>query len=111
VEPDETRRQINLSSSWVTQCARQVRRALDIAVENSEIIKTVRRVFPAADKTTRRISAILQHVGLSAVSERLAKWCRTSARTGSNAWVLDNARDTTDFSGSCHLWFRLQNFR
>lgn len=82
------------------QCARRSPdEALPIEVEN-ELIKAVRRVFAQPDLASRRISAILQHVGEnSAVGERLAKWCRTTTRNGSNAWVLDNANDTTNFSG------------
>ena len=85
----------------VMQCARRSHdEVLAIDVEN-EIIKAVRRVFAQPDKASRRISAILQHVGEnSAVGERLAKWCRTATRQGSNAWVLDNAQDTTDFTGA-----------
>ena len=98
-EPTEST--VKFVEQLVMQCARRSPdEALPIEVEN-EIIKAVRRVFAQPDKASRRISAILQHVGEnSAVGERLAKWCRTATRKGSNAWVLDNAQDTTDFCGS-----------
>lgn len=97
-EPTESA--VKFVEQLVMQCARRSPdEALAIEVEN-EIIKAVRRVFAQPDKASRRISAILQHVGEnSAVGERLAKWCRTATRKGSNAWVLDNAQDTTDFCG------------
>lgn len=97
-EPTEST--VKFVEQLVMQCARRgPDEVLPIEVEN-EIIKAVRRVFSQPDKSTRRISAILQHVGEnSAVGERLAKWCRTATRKGSNSWVLDNAQDTTDFSG------------
>lgn len=97
-EPTESN--VKFVEQLVMQCARRgADESLPIEVEN-EIIKAVRRVFAQPDKNTRRISAILQHVGEnSAVGERLAKWCRTATRRGSNAWVLDNAQDTTDFTG------------
>lgn len=84
----------------VMQCAkREGEDALPIEIENG-LITAVRRVFSQPDKATRRISAILQHVGAnSPIGERLGKWCRTDVRIGTNAWVLDNAQDTTDFSG------------
>ncbi|MFX7922731.1 hypothetical protein ABTK16_20515, partial [Acinetobacter baumannii] len=73
--------------------------------------RAVRRVFDQPDKASRRISAILQHVGEnSPVGERLAKWCRTATRKGSNAWVLDNAIDTTDFSGHSIFAFDYTEF-
>jgi type IV secretion system protein VirB4 len=83
----------------VMDCARRSPdEALTTPVENG-IIEAVGRVFLQPDKSTRRISAILQHVGEnSEIGERLAKWCRTQTRVGANAWVLDNAHDTTDFS-------------
>lgn len=95
----------------VMQCARRgPDDVLPIELEN-EIIKAVRRVFAQPDKSTRRISAILQHVGEnSAVGERLAKWCRTATRKGTNAWVLDNAQDTTDFSGHAIFAFDYTEF-
>lgn len=102
---------IKFVEQLVMQCARRSPgEALDIAVEN-EIIKATRRVFQQPDISSRRISAILQHVGEnSAVGERLAKWCRTSTRVGSNAWVLDNARDTTDFTGHSIFGFDYTEF-
>lgn len=91
---------IKFVEKLVIQCAlRANESALPIDVENG-IILAVRRVFEQPEKSTRRISAILQHVGAnSPIGERLAKWCRTAGRIGSNAWVLDNAQDTTNFSG------------
>lgn len=44
------------------------------------------------------------------MGERLAKWCRTKTRMGSNAWVLDNAIDTTDFSGYSIFGFDYTQF-
>jgi type IV secretion system protein VirB4 len=95
----------------VMQCARRSPgEALPIEIEN-EIIKAVRRVFSQPEKASRRISAILQHIGEnSAVGERLAKWCRTATRKGSNAWVLDNAQDTTDFTGHSIFAFDYTEF-
>jgi type IV secretion system protein VirB4 len=83
----------------VMQCARRdPDEQLKVDVENG-IIQATRRVFMQPDRATRRISAILQHVGEnSEIGERLAKWCRTANRIGTNAWVFDNAVDTTDFS-------------
>jgi len=108
-EPTESN--INFTEQLVMQCARRSPdEALAIEVEN-EIIKAVRRVFAQPEKATRRISAILQHVGEnSAVGERLAKWCRTATRKGSNAWVLDNAQDTTDFSAGAIFGFDYTEF-
>lgn len=108
-EPTEST--IKFVEQLVMQCARRSpHEALAIEIEN-EIIKAVRRVFAQPDKASRRISAILQHVGEnSAVGERLAKWCRTATRRGSNAWVLDNAQDTTDFSGHSIFGFDYTEF-
>lgn len=88
----------------VMQCAKRAPdEVLQIDVEN-KIIMAVRAVFNQPDKNTRRISAILQHVGAnSAVGDRLSKWCRTVGRDGSNAWVLDNAQDATNFDG-CNIF-------
>lgn len=98
-EPTEST--VKFVEQLVMQCARRSPdEALAIEVEN-EIIAAVRRVFAQPDRKTRRISAILQHVGQDGpVGERLQKWCRTTSRTGSNAWVLDNAQDTTNFDGA-----------
>lgn len=95
----------------VMQCARRKPdEALPIEVEN-QIILAVRRVFAQPERSARRISAILQIVGEnSAVGERLAKWCRTATRVGSNAWVLDNAKDTTDFEGHSIFGFDYTEF-
>ena len=95
----------------VLQCARRSPdESLDIGIEN-DIIKAVRRVFEQPEKSSRRISAILQHVGEnSPVGERLAKWCRTATRLGTNAWVLDNAQDTTDFSDNSIFGFDYTDF-
>jgi type IV secretion system protein VirB4 len=108
-EPTEST--VKFVEQLVMQCARRSPdEALAIEVEN-EIIKAVRRVFLQPDRSSRRISAILQHVGEnSAVGERLAKWCRTATRKGSNAWVLDNAQDTTDFSGRSIFAFDYTEF-
>lgn len=108
---EPTERTIKFVEQLVMQCARRSPdEALPIEVEN-EIIKAVRRVFAQPDKSSRRISAILQHVGEnSSVGERLAKWCRTMTRKGSNAWVLDNAQDTTNFSGSSIFGFDYTEF-
>jgi type IV secretion system protein VirB4 len=90
---------IKFVQQLVMQCARRSPdEVLGIDVENG-IIQAVGRVFLQPDKSTRRISAVLQHVGEnSLIGERLAKWCRTDNRVGTNSWVLDNAVDTTDFS-------------
>lgn len=95
----------------VMQCARRSPdEVLDIEVENG-IILAVRRVFLQPDITSRRISAILQHVGEnSKIGERLGKWCRTTTRIGTNAWVFDNAQDTTDFSGNSIFGFDYTEF-
>lgn len=95
---------IKFVEKLVMQCAkRSPDEALPIDIEN-KIIMAVRAVFQQPDKSTRRISAILQHVGAnSPVGERLAKWCRTLGRDGSNAWVLDNAQDVTNFDG-CNIF-------
>ncbi|RRS01167.1 VirB4 family type IV secretion/conjugal transfer ATPase [Aquabacterium soli] len=96
-----TESNIKFTEQLVMQCARRSpNEALPIEVEN-QIITSVRRVFSLPAKEARRISAIMQLVGEnSEVGQRLAKWCRTQTRQGANAWVLDNAVDTTDFSGS-----------
>jgi type IV secretion system protein VirB4 len=108
-EPNENN--IKFVEQLVMQCARRAPgEALPIEIEN-EIIKAVRRVFAQPEKTTRRISAILQHVGENTVvGERLAKWCRTATRKGSNAWVLDNAQDTTDFEDNAIFAFDYTEF-
>lgn len=108
---EATESTVKFVEQLVMQCARRrPDEALPIEVEN-EIIKATRRVFAQPDRASRRISAILQHVGEnSAVGERLAKWCRTSTRKGSNAWVLDNAQDTTDFSGQAIFAFDYTEF-
>ncbi len=102
---------IKFVEQLVMQCARRSPdEALPIEIEN-EIIKATRRVFAQPDKASRRISAILQHVGEnSPVGERLAKWCRTPTRKGSNAWVLDNAQDTTSFQGRSIFAFDYTEF-
>jgi type IV secretion system protein VirB4 len=102
---------IKFVEQLVMQCARRgPEDILDIDVEN-QIILAVKRVFQQPDKSTRRISAILQHVGANTeVGARLAKWCRTATRTGANAWVLDNAVDTTDFSGHAIFGFDYTEF-
>jgi len=108
-EPTEST--VKFVEQLVMQCARRSPdEALPIEIEN-ETIKAVRRVFAQPERASRRISAILQHVGEnSAVGERLAKWCRTATRWGSNAWVLDNAQDTTDFSGHSIFAFDYTEF-
>jgi len=108
-EPTEST--VKFVEQLVMQCARRsADESLPIEIEN-EIIKAVRRVFAQPEKSSRRISAILQHVGEnSAVGERLAKWCRTATRKGSNSWVLDNAQDTTDFSGHSIFAFDYTEF-
>lgn len=108
-EPTESN--VKFVEQLVMQCARRnPDEALPIEVEN-EIIKATRRVFAQPDQSSRRISAILQHVGEnSAVGERLAKWCRTATRKGSNAWVLDNAQDTTDFNSGSIFAFDYTEF-
>lgn len=96
-----TESNVKFVEQLVMQCARRAPgEALPIEVEN-EILKAVRRVFSFPDQSARRISTILQLVGEnSEVGQRLSKWCRTPTRKGANAWVLDNAVDTTDFSGN-----------
>ena len=108
---EPTERTIKFVEQLVMQCAkRKPDEVLDIAVEN-EIINAVRRVFTQPDRASRRISAILQLVGEnSEVGARLGKWCRTSTRMGSNAWVLDNARDTTTFAGHAIFGFDYTEF-
>lgn len=108
-EPTEST--VKFVEQLVMQCARRSPdEALPIEIEN-DIIRAVRRVFDQPEKASRRISAILQHVGEnSPVGERLAKWCRTATRKGSNAWVLDNAIDTTDFSGHSIFAFDYTEF-
>ncbi|MGL4575141.1 MAG: VirB4 family type IV secretion/conjugal transfer ATPase, partial [Burkholderiaceae bacterium] len=103
-EPTEST--VKFVEQLVMQCARRSPdETLTIEVEN-QIISSVRRVFAQPERKTRRISAILQHVGENgAVGERLAKWCRTRTREGSNSWVLDNEMDTTDFSGASVFGF------
>jgi type IV secretion system protein VirB4 len=83
----------------VYQCAlRAGEPSLDVKLEN-ELINAVQLVFDLPERKYRRISAILQFVGEnSEIGQRLSKWCRTESKTGANAWVLDNAQDTTDFS-------------
>lgn len=95
----------------VMDCARRAPdEMLSVDIENS-IIMAVRAVFQQPDKNTRRISAILQHVGQnSEVGARLTKWCRTMGREGSNAWVLDNAQDTTNFDGCSIFGFDYTEF-
>lgn len=108
-EPTEST--VKFVEQLVMQCARRgPDEVLEIDVENG-IINAVRRVFAQPDKASRRISAILQHVGEnSKIGERLAKWCRTATRNGSNAWVLDNEKDTTDFSGCSIFGFDYTEF-
>jgi type IV secretion system protein VirB4 len=91
---------IKFVEQLVMQCARRSSdEVLDIKIENA-IISSVRRVFELPEKSTRRISAILQFVGEdSETGQRLGKWCRTRNKEGTNAWVLDNAQDTTNFDG------------
>jgi type IV secretion system protein VirB4 len=95
---------IKFVEKLVMQCAKRgADEVLPIEIEN-KIIMAVRAVFQQPDKSTRRISAILQHVGAnSPTGERLSKWCRAMGRDGSNAWVLDNAQDTTNFDG-CNIF-------
>lgn len=96
---DATTKTIKFVEKLVLQCARRTAdESLPAHMEN-ELTLAVRRVFMAPDIKTRRISLVLQFVGESSeLGQRLSKWCRTQTRVGSNAWVLDNAVDTTDFS-------------
>lgn len=95
----------------VMQCAkRSDDEVLGVQVEN-QLLSAVRKVFQLPDIGSRRISAVLQYVGEnSELGQRLGKWCRTSAKVGANAWVLDNARDTTDFSGCSVFGFDYTEF-
>jgi type IV secretion system protein VirB4 len=94
-----TDKTIKFVEQLIMQCARrEPDERLDARMEN-ELTLAVRRVFAAPDPQTRRISLLLQFVGdASELGQRLSKWCRTQARTGTNAWVLDNHLDTTNFS-------------
>lgn len=96
---EPTDKVIKFVEKLVLQCARRAPdEVLDIRLEN-DLIQNVRRVFAAPDPKSRRISLLLQYVGLeSEAGVRLRKWCRTQNHVGANAWVLDNAVDTTDFS-------------
>lgn len=96
---EPTDKVIKFTEKLVMQCARRAPdEVLDVRMEN-DLMLNVRRVFAAPDPKTRRISLLLQFVGeASETGQRLSKWCRTQTRIGANAWVLDNAVDTTDFS-------------
>ena len=96
---EPTPKTIAFVKKLVMQCARQNPSERLPAKMDNELSLTVERVFAAPDIATRRISLMLQFVGeASDLGQRLSKWCRTQSRVGSNAWVFDNARDTTDFS-------------
>lgn len=97
---EPTERTIKFVEQLVVQCAmRSPDDVLDVRTEN-ELSTAVRRVFALPDRRNRRISAILQFVGSNSdLGQRLSKWCRTASKEGTNAWVLDNAIDTTNFSG------------
>ena len=96
---EPTAKTVKFVERLVMQCARRdPDERLDARLEN-ELTLAVRRVFAAPDVKTRRISLLLQFLGdASELGQRLSKWCRTQARVGTNAWVLDNAVDTTNFS-------------
>lgn len=98
---EPTERAIKFVEQLVVQCAmRGPDDILDVRTEN-ELSTAVRRVFALPDRQNRRISTLLQFVGPNSdLGQRLSKWCRTANKEGANAWVLDNARDTTDFSSN-----------
>lgn len=93
-----TPKTIKFVERLVMQCARrEPDERLEARLEN-DLLLGVRRVFAAPDVKTRRISLLLQFLGESSeLGQRLSKWCRTQTRIGANAWVLDNAIDTTRF--------------
>jgi type IV secretion system protein VirB4 len=95
-----TERTIKFVEKLVLEAARRSPdEVLSVGMENA-LVTSVRQVFALPRREDRRISAIMQLVGeTSDVGQRLAKWCRTAAKEGTNAWVLDNAQDTTDFEG------------
>lgn len=95
----------------VMQCARRGDDdVLDVQLEN-QLLNAVRKVFQLPAMESRRISAVLQFVGEdSELGQRLGKWCRTHAKQGANSWVLDNARDTTDFTGCSVFGFDYTEF-
>jgi len=94
----------------VIQCATRPGESLEIRLENL-LTQAVERVFALPSQADRRISALLQYVGEdSELGARLAKWCRTTRKAGANAWVLDNASDTTDFSGCAIFGFDYTDF-
>ncbi len=97
---EPTDRTIKFVEQLVVQCTlRGPDDTLDVRMEN-DLSTAVRRVFALPDRQHRRISAILQFVGPNSdLGQRLSKWCRTATKEGSNAWVLDNSKDTTNFSG------------
>jgi type IV secretion system protein VirB4 len=108
---EPTERNVKFVEKLVMQCAKRGNDdVLDVYMEN-KLTESVRRVFSLPQRQNRRISAILQFVGEnSELGQRLAKWCRTQAKDGVNAWVFDNAVDTTDFSGCSVLGFDYTDF-
>ena len=108
---EPTPRNVQFVKSLVLQCAsRGGQDTLNIREENA-LFAAVDRVFALPNKQDRRISAILQFTGAdSDLGARLVKWCRTRTKVGDYAWVLDNAHDTTDFSGASIFGFDCTDF-
>lgn len=91
-------------------CLRGDDDVLDVRSE-SILSDAVRRVFASPQREHRRISLLLQLVEQhSDLAQRLSKWCRTQRATGANAWVFDNAIDTTNFDGNSIFAFDYTEF-
>jgi type IV secretion system protein VirB4 len=100
-----TKTNVAFVQGLIKACATREGEQLPASLEN-KLTDAVARVMALPNKADRRISAILQFVGEdSELGERLSKWCRTSRKTGANAWVLDNGQDTMDFSQNAIFGF------
>jgi type IV secretion system protein VirB4 len=105
-----TERTLYFVKLLIRQCAVRGEEVLDVRLENA-LDQAVERVFALPRREDRRISALLQYVGdESELGQRLSKWCRTHRKAGTNAWVLDNAHDTTDFGGCAIFGFDYTDF-
>lgn len=91
-------------------CLRGEGDTLSARAEN-ELNDAIGRVLALPDKQHRRISTLLQFIDRgNDLAERLSKWCHTETVQGSNAWVLDNEWDTTDFSNQSIFGFDYTDF-
>ncbi|WP_108610805.1 VirB4 family type IV secretion/conjugal transfer ATPase [Aminobacter sp. MSH1] len=106
IEPSEDNIQFleRLVRVLVTETGERISTADDARI--SHAVRTV--MSPSIPKAARRLSIVLQNITEggdrqereNSVAKRLAKWCADDGqgKTGTLAWVFDNAEDTIDFT-------------